>query len=85
MPDDLDLDNPDNQIIATAISLQKQNKDTSVIVVSRDINMRVIANSIGLFSEDFEPKSVVKDSEKLYSGFADIVVDDQLVDQFYNG
>ena len=46
--------------------------------------MRVIANSIGLISEDFEPQSIVEDSEKLYSGFAELVVDDQLVEQFYN-
>ena len=85
LPSELNPRIPDHVILSGALAVQKEFESRKTIVVSRDINMRVIANSIGLFSEDFEPKSVVKDSEKLYSGFADIVVDDQLVDQFYNG
>jgi len=85
LPTELNPRIPDHVILSAALAVQKQFEARKTIVVSRDINMRVIANSIGLLSEDFEPKSVVKDSEKLYSGFADIVVDDQLVDQFYNG
>ncbi len=85
LPPELNPRVADHIILSGALSVQRQYENRKTIVVSRDINMRVIANSIGLHSEDFEPKSVVKDSEKLYSGFADIVVDDQLVDQFYNG
>jgi PhoH-like ATPase len=54
-------------------------------MVSRDINMRVIADGIGLLAQDYTTSQVVEDSEKLYSGLAQLVVDDELIDQFYDG
>ncbi len=85
LPSELNPRIPDHIIISAALSVQKEFQNRRTIVVSRDINMRVIANSVGLLSEDFETMSVIKDSEKLYSGFAHLVVDDQMIDQFYNG
>ena len=85
LPPELNSRVADHIILSGALAVQKQYENRKTIVVSRDINMRVIANSIGLFSEDFEPKSIVEDSEKLYSGFAELVVDDQLIEQFYDG
>ena len=84
LPPELSPRVADHVILSGALAVQKEFEGRKTIVVSRDINMRVIANSIGLISEDFEPQSIVEDSEKLYSGFAELVVDDQLVEQFYN-
>ena len=84
LPPELNPRIADHVILSGALAVQKKFNNRRTIVVSRDINMRVIANSIGLASEDFEPQSIVEDSEKLYSGFAELVVDDQLIEQFYN-
>ena len=86
LPDDLDLEDSDNQIIATALSEQdKSPKSRKVVVVSRDINMRVKCDSLGLLTEYYQAEQVVESSEGLYSGLTNLLVDEQDVDKFYNG
>lgn len=86
LPDDLDLEDSDNQIIATALSEQeKAPKYRKVVVVSRDINMRVKCDSLGLLTEDYQAEQVVENSEGLYTGRAEILVDEQQIDKFYLG
>ena len=82
LPSDLDIRIPDHLIIATAFKLQNES-DNKVILVSRDINMRVIADAIGLMSEDFQNNQVVDNSDNIYSGYSAVLVDDQVVDRFY--
>ena len=86
LPDDLDLEDSDNQIIATALSEQDVSPPSrKVVVVSRDINMRVKCDSLGLLTEDYQAEQVVENSEGLYTGRAEILVDEQQIDKFYNG
>jgi len=82
LPCDLDIKVPDHLIIATALKAQREN-ERKVILVSRDINMRVIADAVGLTSEDFQNNQIVDTSENIFTGCANILVDDQLIDQFY--
>ena len=84
-PVDLDLNVPDHVIIATAFGVAKLNEDKKIVVVSRDINMRVICDSIGLGSEGYDANQVISSSSELYSGFADIVVDDEFIERLYEG
>ena len=84
LPDDLDKSIADHIIIATALAVKKIHPDRKVIMVSRDINMRVICDSLGLSTEDFINHQVVKDSESIYTGFVSRLVDDELIDRFYN-
>ena len=79
----LDLKIPDHMILSAALRVQKDWEKRKTIVVSRDINMRVIANSIGLVSEDYVTEKVIEDADKLYDGFKEVLVDDQIIDQFY--
>ena len=82
LPDDLDLEDSDNQIIATALSEQEvAPKSRKVVVVSRDINMRVKCDSLGLLTEDYHAEQVVENSEGLYTGRAE----EQVIDKFYAG
>jgi PhoH-like ATPase len=83
LPVDLDIKVPDHLIIATALKFHRQ-AARKVILVSRDINMRVIADAVGLTSEDFQNNQVVDKSEKIYTGAQTVLVDDQLIDQFYD-
>ena len=80
-PPELDLEVPDHQILAVALS--EKTEIRKVIVVSNDINMRVVCDSIGMESEDCNPEKVVESSSSLYHGFADILVDDEFIDRFY--
>jgi PhoH-like ATPase len=80
-PPELDLDVPDHQILAVALS--EKTEARKVIVVSNDINMRVVCDSIGMESEDCNPEKVVESSSSLFHGFADILVDDEFIDRFY--
>ena len=83
-PSDLDLRIPDHMIIATAMAV-REDSTRKTCVVSRDINMRVICDSIGLTAEDYTTEKVVTSSEELYSGLAVHLVDDQVIDRFYAG
>lgn len=83
LPSDLDIRIPDHLIIATALKAQKENTK-KVVLVSRDINMRVIADAIGLEAQDFQSNQVVANSENIYTGFSTVLVDDQTIDNFYD-
>ena len=84
-PPDLDIRHADHTIIATAKAVQISEPSRKTIVVSRDINMRVICDSIGLASEDYISEKAVTSSEELYNGFIIQAVDEQIIDRFYAG
>ena len=85
LPRSLDLAIADHIILASALKVQKEWDKRKTVVVSRDINMRVIANSLGLEAEDYETLQAVEDADKLYDGFEEILVDDQIIEHFYAG
>jgi PhoH-like ATPase len=84
LPDDLDLSIPDNEIIAVALNQKEENPNDKVIVVTRDINMRVKCDALGLITEDYQSNQIVQDSNHLYTGFAEHLVDDSKLDLFYS-
>ena len=63
-PAELDLTVPDHQILAVALS--EKTEARKVIVVSNDINMRVVCDSIGMESEDCNPEKVVESGSSLF-------------------
>jgi PhoH-like ATPase len=81
----LDMSIADNEIITTAIEEKDKNPKRKVIVVSRDINMRVKCDALDILTEDYIVGQVLKDTDQLYSGFKTYLVDDELIDQFYSG
>ena len=84
LPTELDSTIPDHLIISTALSVKKQHPARKVIMVSRDINMRVICDSLGLETEDYINHQIVKDSDSIYTGFTSHLVDDEIIDRFYH-
>tara|TARA_B100000029_G_scaffold508403_1_gene595191 strand:- start:418 stop:1752 length:1335 start_codon:yes stop_codon:yes gene_type:complete len=84
-PPDLDLRIPDHAILATAKAVQQEQPNRKMIVVSRDINMRVICDSIGMLAEDYITEKAAESSDHLYNGFVEHLVDDQIIDRFYDG
>jgi PhoH-like ATPase len=83
LPKEFSLEDADNQIICTAITHKKEVGRKKVIVVSRDINMRIKCDSLEILCEDYTTEQVVESTEDLYTGFKEHLVDDQTVDQFY--
>ena len=84
-PPDLDIRHPDHTIIATAKAVQMEHENRKTFVVSRDINMRVICDSIGIPAEDYVSEKAVTSSEELYNGFVTQSVDEQIIDRYYAG
>ena len=83
LPEGLSTDVPDHQIIATALYVKEQYPNRKTVMLSRDINFRVISDSVGVPAEDYITSQVVEDADKIFMGLSEIVVDDELVDQFY--
>jgi PhoH-like ATPase len=76
----------DNRILAVAknLSLEEETKENGrqVILVSKDTLVRVKADALGLQAEDFLSDRVV-DVSDIYSGFIEIYIPKELLDQFY--
>ena len=84
-PPDLDIRLPDHTIIATAKAVQAISDKRKTILVSRDINMRVICDSIGIAAEDYVSEKAVTSSDELYTGFSIHLVDDEIIERHYAG
>ena len=85
LPDDLSPDVPDHKIIATAMQERENNRDIDVILVSRDVNMRVICDALGLATQDYNPDQVLSSADEVYTGFSEQLVNDDVIDSFYAG
>lgn len=81
---DIDLKDSDNEIICCVFQEQALVPRRKHIVVSRDVNMRVKCDSLGVLCEDYIRSKVVKDTSELYTGFSSVLVDDEVIDQLYN-
>ena len=68
LPDSLPQGKADNQILGVVAALREQHKDREVVLVSKDINMRVKARALGLAAEDYQNDKVLEDGDLLYSG-----------------
>ncbi|THT99284.1 PhoH family protein [Lampropedia puyangensis] len=68
LPKALPQGKADNQILGVVHALQKQFPNREVILVSKDINMRVKARALGMAAEDYQNDKALDDDELLYSG-----------------
>jgi PhoH-like ATPase len=65
----------DNQILAVVLDLQKSQPSRQVILVSKDINIRIKARAMGMPAEDYFNDKVLEDSDLLYSGMKELPAD----------
>jgi PhoH-like ATPase len=72
LPIELENGHGDNAILAVALELQQQSQ-CPVVLVSKDTNVRIKANALGLAAEDYETDKV--DLEGLYTGSAEVIVE----------
>jgi len=78
-PDIMVHSSSDNRILLTALYLQK--KGEKVIFISKDMNLRIRAEVIGLTVQDYEKEKV--NIETLYSGYKTIQLKKSDIDKFY--
>jgi PhoH-like ATPase len=72
----------DNKIIAVAYNLAQTRDPGSVILVTRDTNMRIKADSLGLKAEDYEHAHIHMDES--YTGVSEVTVSSEQIGEMYN-
>ena len=75
LPASLPTSKADNQIIGVVIWLQQKHPSRRVILVSKDINMRIKARALGLEAEDYFNDKVLEDTDILYTGVRELAAD----------
>ncbi|MBE0597082.1 MAG: PhoH family protein [Desulfuromonadales bacterium] len=80
LPPELRADRGDNRILAVAMEL-KDRCQSPVVFVTKDTNLRIKADVVGLAAEDYESDKISID--ELYSGTAELAVAGEVVDRFY--
>jgi PhoH-like ATPase len=68
LPASLPLGKTDNQILSVVRYLQARDSQREVVLVSKDINMRIKARALGLAAEDYFNDKVLEDADLLYTG-----------------
>ena len=76
---DLGTDSPDNRILRVAFALNRKLK--RVVFISKDINLRLKADALGIKVMDFEREKI--DYNTLYNGFTTIEVDEDFIEKFH--
>ena len=80
LPSELRDEKADNRILAVANELVDAGKST-IVLITKDINLRIKADTIGLNAEDYESDKISIDD--LYSGTSELQVSQEQVDEFY--
>lgn len=78
-PQWLHEDKPDNRIIGVAWALKEKGLPT--ILITKDINVRLKSDALGIQTEDFEAQKV--DSDRLYAGYLNLNVPSSIIDSLY--
>jgi PhoH-like ATPase len=79
LPNELIATKADNRILSTALNLK--NDGLPVILVTKDTNLRIKADALGMTAEDYESDTITLD--ELYSGETELLVAPGAIDDFY--
>jgi PhoH-like ATPase len=81
LPDGME-DTADNRIIAVALELSKKNDN--VVLISRDINVRVKCDSLGLKAENYHREKAVVNRKEAYTGVSVLHFAPKEIEKFYD-
>jgi PhoH-like ATPase len=76
-----DKDLMDNRILQVAIELRQKEPETPAVFITKDTNLRIRADALGLAAEDYDVERV--EISELYTGLAELFVPREIVDQLY--
>ncbi|MDX2011719.1 MAG: PhoH family protein [Myxococcaceae bacterium] len=71
----------DNRILAVAIETRQRDPQSQTVFITKDTNLRIRADALGLLAEDYEPERV--EISELYSGVSEHTVSAELINQLY--
>jgi PhoH-like ATPase len=80
LPPELEGDFGDNAILAVSLELKRQ-CDCPVILISKDTNLRLKADALGLIAQDYETDKV--NADDLYTGIAELRVNSRVIQEFF--
>lgn len=72
LPESMPGNLADNSILSIVLTLIKQFPETQIILVSKDINMRIKAAALELIAEDYHSDQTLDDIDLLYSGATEL-------------
>ncbi len=72
LPATLPGETADNSILATALALQNSHGEQAIILVSKDINLRIKAAVLGIHAEDYYNDKVLDDVDLLFRGMTEV-------------
>ncbi|NVK21430.1 MAG: PhoH family protein [Kangiellaceae bacterium] len=75
LPDSLPSSKADNTILNVALALCEKHPESTVTLVSKDINLRIKANIVGVHAEDYFNDKVLDDVEQLHTGYYELPED----------
>ena len=81
LPPDLPEDKADNRILMVCRGLQEQNPEEQVVLVTKDLVLRIKADILGIKAEDFTTEQVSPD-DALYTGRAEVYLPEELAKEF---
>ncbi|MGG0308430.1 PhoH family protein [Priestia megaterium] len=73
----------DSFIVATALAVKEANPDKKVILVSKDVLVRIKADAAGVFAEDYMNDKVITSADESYTGYTELEVESELINEFY--
>lgn len=83
IPSELEGKSGDNQILAVCVAFKRKNPEVEMVLVSRDILLRLKAHALGILADDYKKLHVAKSVQGLYTGVTTLVGDYDL-DRFYH-
>jgi PhoH-like ATPase len=85
LPEEFDLKKGDHKLLWVASWLKNQSSETSVVIVTKDINLRLKADAIGITAEDYykDIPQTVREGGPVYSGVTQITLRDDLMETYY--
>lgn len=84
VPDPLDEEFGDNQIIGTTLYLQDKERK-ALVIVTKDINFRVKCDALGIESEDYYRDRISIEGDEVYTGQCEIEIPEkEIFDRFFS-
>ena len=79
----LNMSRPDSQILSAALWIQKRFPESSVEIITKDINLRLKADVFGIKSRDYDPDRAAS-AEEMYTGVRRMEIDSQSIERFFH-
>jgi PhoH-like ATPase len=81
LPPELRGDLADNQLLGVAMTMHSREKEVPIVVITKDTNLRIKADALGIRAEDYESDRV--DIDELYRGVREVPAAKEFIDRFY--